>query len=335
MIKGVKRERITTDAILDKISEYDIYKYYMPNNNWSVGEATYSPFRRENNPSFLISMRNDKLTYIDFADVDKSGDCFNFVMQLHNIHRFYDALVKIDSDFNLGLSSGTTTTEYKRIIQSYPQPKLENKEAAFIQVKTRPFTNQELAYWNEYYQDIEDLKANNIYSVAEVYLNKKKFIVPDNELRFGYLYDGKWKIYRPFSDKKTKWMPNNVPATAMDGLDDIKDCNVAFINKSKKDYMVMKKIYPHCCAVQNEGVGCFSYENVQYLKDNSNRQILSFDSDTVGVKSSKMITEMFGFEYCNVPKHYLSEGIKDWADLAKAHGLKVIEEYLINKNIIQ
>ena len=29
------------------------------------------------------------------------------------------------------------------------------------------------------------------------------------------------------------------------------------------------------------------------------------------------------------------EGINDWADLARAHGLKVIEEYLINKNIIK
>ena len=48
-------------------------------------------------------------------------------------------------------------------------------------------------------------------------------------------------------------MPNNVPITAMDGKEDIINCNVAFINKSKKDYMVMKKVFPCCCAVQNEG----------------------------------------------------------------------------------
>jgi hypothetical protein len=130
-------------------------------------------------------------------------------------------------------------------------------------------------------------------------------------------------------------MPNNVPITAMDGKDDITDCDVAFINKSKKDYMVMKKLYPCCCAVQNEGMGCFSDENVQYLLDNSRKQILSFDSDDTGVSNSKKITEMFGFDYCNVPRKFLKEGIKDWADLAKVHGLKVIEEYLINKNIIQ
>ena len=82
-------------------------------------------------------------------------------------------------------------------------------------------------------------------------------------------------------------------------------------------------------------MGCFSDENVQYLLDNSRKQILSFDSDDTGVSNSKKITDMFGFDYCNVPREFLKEGINDWADLARAHGLKVIEEYLINKNIIK
>ena len=103
----------------------------------------------------------------------------------------------------------------------------------------------------------------------------------------------------------------------------------------KKDYMVMKKIFPTVCAVQNEGVGCFSYDNVEYITNNSEKQILSFDSDTTGVNNSIDITNMFGFDYCNVPKKYLPEGINDWADLAKSYGLRTIEEYLITKNIIR
>jgi hypothetical protein len=156
-----------------------------------------------------------------------------------------------------------------------------------------------------------------------------------DELRFGYLYDDKWKIYRPYAkDKRSKWVPNNVPITAMDGKENIKDCDVAFINKSKKDYMVMKKLFPCSCAVQNEGLGCFSPENVEYIKSNSASQILSFDSDITGVENSQQITELFGFDYCNVPRKYLSEGIKDWADLARVHGLQAIEEYLISKELI-
>ncbi len=333
MIQGKKRVNLTTDSILDKISEYDIYKFYMPHQNWKINDVTYSPFRNEKNPSFIIGYRGGALRFVDFGDSSRKGGCFDFVMMLFNIP-LREALMMIDRDFDLGIISGSSTKQYERIVSDYAQPTATSKREYFIQVKTRKFTHEELAYWNAYYQDIDDLRANNVYSIDTVYLNKQKFPIKDSELRFGYLYEGHWKIYRPFADKKNKWMPNNVPITMMDGLDDIRDCDVAFINKSKKDYMVMKKVFPCCCAVQNEGMGCFSEENVDYIKENSERQILSFDSDETGVKNSQLITDKFGFEYCNVPRIYLDEGIKDWADLARIHGLKTIEKYLTQKELI-
>jgi DNA primase len=333
MITGRKRIRLTTDSILEKISEYDIYKMYMPHQNWKINVVTYSPFRNEKNPSFIIGYRGGALRFVDFGDSSKKGGCFNFVMTLFNVS-LNDALLMIDRDFDLGIVTASSTKNYERIVADYAQPTATSKREYFIQVKTRKFTNEELAYWNGYYQDIDDLRANNVYSIDTVYLNKQKFPIKDTELRFGYLYEGHWKIYRPFADKKNKWMPNNVPITMMDGLDDITDCDVAFINKSKKDYMVMKKVFPCCCAVQNEGMGCFSEENVEFIKENSERQILSFDSDETGVKNSQLITDKFGFEYCNVPRIYLDEGIKDWADLARIHGLKTIEKYLTQKELI-
>jgi DNA primase len=333
MITGRKRIRLTTDSILEKISEYDIYKMYMPHQNWKINVVTYSPFRNEKNPSFIIGYRGGALRFVDFGDSSKKGGCFNFVMTLFNVS-LNDALLMIDRDFDLGIVTASSTKNYERIVADYAQPTATSKREYFIQVKTRKFTNEELAYWNGYYQDIDDLRANNVYSIDAVYLNKQKFPIKDTELRFGYLYEGHWKIYRPFADKKNKWMPNNVPITMMDGLDDITDCDVAFINKSKKDYMVMKKVFPCCCAVQNEGMGCFSEENVEFIKENSERQILSFDSDETGVKNSQLITDKFGFEYCNVPRIYLDEGIKDWADLARIHGLKTIEKYLTQKELI-
>lgn len=333
MIQGRKRTKLTPDSILEKISEYDIYKFYMPHQNWKINVVTYSPFRNEKNPSFIIGYRGGTLRFIDFGDSSKKGNCFNFVMMLFNVS-LNDALLMIDRDFDLGIISGSSTKNYERIISDYAQPTATSKREYFIQVKTRKFTNEELAYWNGYYQDIDDLRANNVYSIDTVYLNKQKFPIKDTELRFGYLYEGHWKIYRPFADKKNKWMPNNVPITMMDGLEDITDCDVAFINKSKKDYMVMKKVFPCCCAVQNEGMGCFSEENVEFIKENSERQILSFDSDETGVKNSKLISDKFGFDYCNVPRIYLDEGIKDWADLARIHGLKTIEKYLTQKELI-
>jgi hypothetical protein len=326
--------RLTAQAVLQKISEYDIFRYYMPDKSWKINQATFSPFRKENNPSFIIGNKKGFLSFIDFADTSKRGDCFTFVKMLYNLPSMSDVLRMIDRDFGLGFIPNNSVGDYKKITKEYKQPEEVGKRYSLIQVVTRKFTNEELEYWNQYHQSLDDLRANNVYAIKKLYLNKQLFSLKDTELRFGYLYDSHWKIYRPFGDKKSKWVPNNVPITAMDGREDIHNCSVAFINKSKKDYMVMKKVFPCSCAVQNEGLGCFSDENVEYLKANSDRQILSFDSDETGVHNSKQITELFDFEYTNVPRKYLQEGIKDWADLAKAHGLETIENYLKEKQLL-
>ena len=322
------------ERLLEKISEYDIFRYYMPRSDWQLNVVTYSPFRNERNPSFMIGNKHGRLTFIDFGDTSKRGSCFDFVRMLFNVN-LDEALKMIDRDLGLGMTRQTNTQEYKRIVSEYKQPVKMSKVYTSIQAVVRRFTNEELAYWAQYHISEDELKANNVYSLSKVYLNKQLVTSSLDELRFGYLYDDRWKIYRPFAkDKRYKWVPNNVPITAMDGKDNIKNCDVAFINKSKKDFMVMSKLFPCSCAVQNEGLGCFSPENVEYIKSNSNRQILSFDSDVTGVSNSQQITQMFGFDYCNVPKKYLDEDIKDWADLAKHHGLKVIEDYLKQKGIL-
>lgn len=333
MIKGNKKIALTADAILEKISDYDIFRFYMPDKSWKLNHVAFSPFRKERNPSFLISNRNGFISFIDFADTNLRGNCFHFVKMLFNLSTHDDVLKMIDKDFGLGILSGSSTEEYKKLISEYKQPEI-TKRTALIQAVTRKFTNRELEYWNQYHQSLDDLKANNVYAIKKVYLNKQLFYINDDELTFGYLYDGHWKIYRPYGDKKNKWVPNNVPITTMDGLSDIAKCSIAFINKSKKDYMVMKKLFPCSCAVQNEGIACFSPENVEYLKANSDVQILSFDSDVTGVQNSQQITKLFDFEYLNVPRTYLKEGIKDWADLAKAHGMEAIEECLKKKELL-
>jgi len=331
-IAGNKKIELTMDSILEKVSDYDIFRWYMPTKDWELNEITLSPFRREKNPSFIIGNKRGYVSFIDFGNTEFRGDCFTFVKKLYNLANLDEVLRKIDKDFGLGISS-SEIKDYKKITGEYKQPEIV-KRNTLIQVTTRKFTNEELAYWNTYHQNITDLRNNEIYSIKELYLNKKKFPLKDTDLRFGYFYNGFWKIYRPFLGKKEKWFPNNVPITTMDGKEDIKGCKTAFINKSKKDHMVIKKIFPCSCAVQNEGIACFSPENVEYIKNNSETQVLSFDSDVTGVKNSQQITELFGFTYCNVHRKYLQEGIKDWADLAKTHGMQAVEEVLKQKQLL-
>jgi len=333
MIQGKKKVELNKEAILNRISEYDIFKMYMPN-KWKINDVCLSPFRAEKNPSFMIGNRNGFLSFIDFGATQYKGDCFEFVQMYFNLKNIDEILKKIDTDFKLGISSGTFSTEYKMIVSNYKQPEEIGKRYSLIQVITRPFTLEELAYWNEYHQDISDLRNEKIYSLSKVYLNRKLFSLKNTDLRFGYFYEGQWKVYRPFVSKKIKWVPNNVPITVMDGLKNLVKDKDAFVCGSKKDYMVVKKVYEHSCATQNEGVACFSDKNISFLKDNSKKQIIGYDSDVPGVQNSQQITKMFDFDYCNPPKIYLKKGINDWAGLAKEYGLNKLESYFKSKSII-
>ncbi len=202
MIKGKRREQLTPETVLSKITEYDIFKWYMPN-PWKMNEVTFSPFRIENNPSFLIGNKYGNLSFIDFADTSKRGNCFVFVKLLFNLSSIDDVLRLIDRDFGLGIST-KNIEDVKRVVPEYKQPESLGKRYSLIQVVTRKFTNEELEYWNQYHQSIDDLKECGVYSIKKLYLNKSMFPLKDTELRFGYFYDGHWKIYRPFADKKNK-----------------------------------------------------------------------------------------------------------------------------------
>lgn len=331
MITGKKRQSLTPESILQRISSFDVFHYYMPQKDWKLNHVTFSPFRNESNPSFLIGNRSGNLSFIDFADTSKRGDCFTFVKQMFNLSSIDDVLKLIDRDFGLGII-GSSTGEYKKILTAYKQPEDLGKRYSLIQVATRKFTHAELEYWNSYHQDIQDLKDNHIYSIKKVYLNKQLFSLKENELRFGYFYDGFWKIYRPFADKKSKWVPNNVPLVTTKGLENLKLDKNTLICKSLKDYMVCRKIYPNVCHVQNESLAAFSDETVDFISKNSKDVFYGGDSDRPGKDASFAITKMFGFKHINPPDNLLPE-IKDFADWSKEKGLQELENHFVKKRL--
>ena len=332
MIKGSKKTALTPETILSKISAFDIFKFYMPERDWRLNTVTYSPFRNENHPSFVIGNKYGEISFIDFAETSLRGDCFYFVKCLFNLSTMNDVLVKIDNDFGLGISSKENVNKYKEIVKQYKQPEESIKRYSLIQVKTKKFTNQELEYWNSYHIDIEDLRKENVYSVDKVYLNKQLFYTNPHELTFGYLYDGHWKIYFPQAkDKKRKWL-SNVPLTRSHGLNNLNSEHNSLICKSLKDYLVCKKIYPYVCHVQNESLSAFSEETVNNIKQNSNEIFYGGDSDRPGKDASFIITKAFGFNHINPPDNLLPN-IKDFADWGKEKGLRELENHFIKKRL--
>jgi hypothetical protein len=335
MIIGKKKEKsiLPSEAILKLISSYDIFKYYLAGRDWKVNQKTNSPFRKDEHPSFIIGSKGGELHFLDFADTQYRGNCFKFVQMLFHIEVFADVYRKIDNDFGLGIFTKEITKDYKQIISQYVQPESLEKSYSLIQAITRKFRKEELEYWERYYQTINDLKANNIYSIKCLFLNRQKFCLPDEELRFGYLYEGGfWKLYRPFNNKKSKWV-SNVPLATAYGLNNLNKEHNTLICKSLKDYLVCRKVYDNVCHIQNESLAAFSHETIEYIKENSREVFYAGDSDRAGKEASYAITRAFGYKHINPVDRLLPE-IKDWADWARVEGLDAIKNHFIKKGLL-
>jgi hypothetical protein len=337
-VKGKVKTQLTKETILERCTEYDIYRTFF--GPFEVNQVTCNHLRGEVNPSFIIGNKvNNGLTHKDFGSMYWRGDCFSLVMQIYSCD-FNTALSIIDKELNLGISSKKVD---KQII-SWDQPKVSIvKPPPIIQITTRKPTTDELNYWKQYGIELEDLKRENIYFPKTIYRNKKR--IPNSVMTFVYYYPeiNKIKLYRPLAPKKQKNTPvwlwkwdTNIPFDHCENLSLIKNCKYAFLTKSKKDRLMLRKVLDiECIAnVQAEDPACISDNTLNHFKQNSEYQVTIFDSDNKGKESSMWLTKEYGFKHCNVPDQYLKEGIKDFADLFRYKGKEPIIEHFTKKGFI-
>ena len=328
-IIGKRKVDLSINSIYQRLSPYDLYRHYF--GPFELNKAVCNHLRGDKNPSMIIGNKYGEISHFDLGNPKWRGDAISLVQQINGHCNLDTALRIIDRDFNLGIASGTPNTEYKNITSQYEQPKIE-KRSALIQVVTRKFTTEELKYWSEYHQDVADLRKNDIYSIKTMYFNKQKFPLKDTDLRFGYYYGGYWKLYRPFLDKKNKWL-GNVPLQTSWGTENLKKDKNSLVCKSRKDFMVCKKVYDCVTGVQNESLAAFSEEFVKTLKESSNVVYYGGDADKPGKEASYAITGEFGFKHINSPDRLLPQ-VNDLAEWGKVEGLKALEEHFKIKGLI-
>lgn len=326
MVKGTKK--FTIDDILEKVNDYEVYRYYV-GHDFVLGKTFCSPFRKEDDPSFsIIVSKSGRLHHLDYADPSKRGDCVDFVTQIH-LGMSYDRALKVIAR-DLGIRDIPKGGEQRVAIET------TDRKETLIQVVHRKFDTADLKYWGDYHITKEELKKNDVYAVKRLYVNRERVMFSPTELVFGYLEVDKWKIYRPFADKKYKWL-TNIPHNYISGLDRIiNNCKIGVITKAKKDEMVLSKFLPNVASVQSESEISISKENISLITANCSNTYLNFDSDDVGVQACKYYNQ-FGFKWINCPKGYSTpEGkmIKDFADLAKYHGLETVINYFKQKHVI-
>jgi|SRR5882757_1728743 len=333
MIKGSPKKPIRFESILEKIEQYDIYRYYL-GVDFNTHKNVSSPFHVDKHPSFRVRATVDGFLYHkDYADATKAGNCVNLVQQLYGLS-YNAAIVKIDQDFGLGIYSNDKKN-YQLLISDYKKPdKLKYKKPDLIQIKVRKFTKEELLYWEQYEVSEEMLNDNDVYGIKELIINKVVVTDWESSLKFGYFYNPHWKVYRPLVEKKKKWIWNNTPNDRMYGLGEVKGKDTVIVTKSHKDYLCLKSVFPNIVLCQNESEVAVNQSNIEFLQNNCGEVYFFFDCDDTGKRSCKFYNQ-YGFKWVNVPnKYYQETKTKDPSDLVKNYGKQELINLLKSKNII-
>ena len=128
------KDDLTKENIFKKISSYDIFKAYCENFQ-EINKKFKSDLRPDDtNPSCYISQIKGDLLYTDFGE--GSYRAVDYVMRKFNL-TFIEALLKLNEDFNLNLS--TTIQFTGELLKNTPQinTKIEFKEKSHATIQKR------------------------------------------------------------------------------------------------------------------------------------------------------------------------------------------------------
>lgn len=312
------KEDLTTDNILKKISEIDIFRYYCPNFK-NLNEKFSSEFRRDSTPSCVISEYNGKLWYKDFGTTDRAIDCFSYVMVKHKMS-FLQALGIINIDFNLNLKPYVAqVTPY---MLGLPEIKSninisgsqDGTTGKLFQPVYRNWLQYDVKYWkNQYYIDIPRAESLGIKPISELYIEGK--CIPVEFPTYSY-FIGKengreyFKIYAPYS-KTFKWLSNckSWHYLGFDYLPWIGDKVV--ITKALKDIGVLSLFNLPAIAPQSESqiISNYIYNN---LKRRFGKLYILYDNDKAGRQGAMLTKEI----YSDITPVFIPEdsGVKDISD---------------------
>jgi hypothetical protein len=317
------KEELTKENVFKRVTEYDIFLNYF---GQFVCEKKYrSPWRRDSNPSFIITNTEKGLRCKDFGDGPQL-DCIGFVQRLFN-YSFYQALSQINVDFNLGLAG-------EHPLKSFSTPVITNtrivplpKKAVLIQETVREFNELDKEYWGQYLLDLEDLEDTK--AISQCYIDDYvhyNYVPKLKNIAYCYYYEDKKKIYLPKATKYNKWRMN-WNSSCIDGYNKLPESgDLLIITSSRKDRLVLKKLGYISIAPPSENT-YISEEKIEELKRRFKKVVLYLNNDEEGIKFAKRQSEEYEIDYI----HNETGEPKDPSDLVKKYkerGFEMIKKLI-------
>lgn len=308
-----------TEVILNKITEYDIFRHYCSNFK-ELGVKFKSELREDNHPSCSIIEWNKGLLYKDFACEEHTFNCFSYVMYKYSID-FISSLKTISRDFGLGLDNGSTIR--KATTYSY-SPTIKTKTV--IKIKRRSWEKHDAEFWGLFCISKKLLCRFEVQPLQYYWINEIRFRAPSH--CYSFHFDGCYKIYSPY-ETDYKWY-SNVDRSTIQGLSQLDESrSIVFLTSSLKDVMCLEVLGYSSIALQSE-MQMPSEELIQNLKNKFQEVVVFYDNDfesdrNPGQKMAHKISNAFGIKNVFIPEVYCS---KDISDLVKNRGVNVAKQVI-------
>ena len=302
--------------ILKELDDYDIYRHYL--GEFTVGKLYNSPFREDDKiPSFAVFRgRNGGLMFKDHG-IGLSGNVVTFVKEYKHITRPGDLekeLLRI-----LRTQAPKSTRGVTREYTSY--------SSADIGIVRQPFTDTDIDYWNQYNIDTETLKKFQVFSIKYFLCNNiVSGVYKDSNPMYAYKIDDKFKIYRPFNTKYTKWR-TNVTTENIQGLKQLPkgQRNLLIVTKSLKDVMVLYKMGYDAISPSSETT-FLPTKILDKLKKKYKHILILYDRDRTGMLKARTYSKEYGLDAFFVNKKFNS---KDISDAVASCGFDTVKEWLV------
>ncbi len=275
----------------DLIAEY-IYR--QKGLEFSINKSIKNPFYKDTKPSVRFSIQNNILVYNDFGNQNYKGNIFDFAKLFWNENNFYNLLKKINQDLRLNLTE---------------------KQRPELPVQERRFSNSDISCWKQYGIDYEQLNKYGVISVQSYQSRNRTFLTPENKNVFAYNTNKNcFKIYRPKELKYKFFWIGEKPKNFIFGFEQLDDTGeVLFITGGEKDVITLNSHNYNAISLNSETTNNIDNEILTELKGRFSFIFVLFDNDATGLKSSKLLSEKYGFEEINL-KPIPNDKAKDISD---------------------
>lgn len=300
---------MTKERVYELTNEgWDIFNYYI-NENLAGGKAICSPLRQDKKPSFSVFKGTSGNFIFNDLATSESGNAIDFVMKLRGLD-FASALKLIVKDLDLNDKRPTQDT-LKDSHSKIPE----------YAVNSRPFTEADTKYWQQYGISMEVLLKYRVNSVKEYFAQNKKGknyrreSSPDKPI-FEYKNDFWSKIYKPLDEKKYRfqYLGFKTPDFIF-GLEQLPlTGDLLFITGGEKDVLTLASHGYNAISLNSE-TASLNPKASKDLKQRFKKIIVLYDNDDTGLKQSKLLSATHQFFTLTLPE--ITEGGKDISDFFK------------------